>query len=453
MKLDIIVCAMMLAAMAIGYRSAFVFAMIYCWLEFLPYQHLSAGLFNSLPVQAAAAIITLVLYISVEKKELPRAFLGSILVLLLAGWITVTSSWAYAGEGAWIKWNWAVKVLIFASFLPLVLVSRERIEGLVLVLVLSIGANAITAGAKTLLSGGGYGYLRTLVPGNSGLGEGSTLAAVAAGTIPLVQYFVNKTIIIPQYGYIRYSFMSLNIMMVASIIGTHARAGLVALAVLALFYWFAARRKMLYPIFLAIGIVLIFPYLPSSWLDRMATTAEYAQEGSAAGRLVVWAWTWEFAKSNPFGGGFNAYIMNRAALEGLGDKVLAYHNIFFEMLGDQGYVGLVIFGAILLTYYWNLLKVRRQAKSNPELAWAGNLATSLVVGMTAFLAGSQFVANGFQSFHYVLLAISIGLRGVVHRELSRPMGATEPGQLPRMPLRQSIAQPIINNAVGNRIPH
>src|SRR3546814_20783070 len=79
---------------------------------------------------------------------------------------------------------------------------------------------------------------------------------------------------------------------------------------------------------------------------------------SASTRIAVWKWTWDYAKDHPGGGGFEAYLGNSLSyysqqLEGpaasqsvertlVVDKGRAYHSAYFELLGEQGYFGFVV---------------------------------------------------------------------------------------------------------------
>jgi O-antigen ligase len=88
----------------------------------------------------------------------------------------------------------------------------------------------------------------------------------------------------------------------------------------------------------------------------------------------------EFAKHNPFGGGFEAYRQNKvsyktintdyagknnAALEtnDIVEKGRAYHSAYFEMLGEQGYPGL---GLWLTLHLWGCGRWSRCAHAGPS---------------------------------------------------------------------------------------
>ena len=47
----------------------------------------------------------------------------------------------------------------------------------------------------------------------------------------------------------------------------------------------------------------------------METIKEHQADESAATRLAVWAWTWDYVQKHPFGGGFEMYRQNQIRYE------------------------------------------------------------------------------------------------------------------------------------------
>src|SRR3546814_2893866 len=109
--------------------------------------------------------------------------------------------------------------------------------------------------------------------------------------------------------------------------------------------------------------VASIPFLPQSFTERMETIESYKADQSASTRVAVWQWTWDYAKENPFGGGFDAYIQNHVRVVKAAtaydpdnpqeaepsvyeEKSRAYHSSYFEMLGEQGYPGLAMWLAL-----------------------------------------------------------------------------------------------------------
>ena len=180
------------------------------------------------------------------------------------------------------------------------------------------------------------------------------------------------------------------------------------------------------------GAVLLvaaaIPFLPQSYTQRMETLQDYRTDQSASTRVAVWAWTWDYAKDHPFGGGFEAYMQNRLRVEttgsnadagrpGAGDPVIhdeqsrAYHSAYFEMLGEQGYPGTLLWLLLHITGIVQMERVgRRYLKTRrAEEQWIAPLATALQHGHIVYMVGSLFVGIAFQPFIYMMLALEIGL--------------------------------------------
>jgi O-antigen ligase len=163
------------------------------------------------------------------------------------------------------------------------------------------------------------------------------------------------------------------------------------------------------------------PFLPSTFTNRMNTIKTYDADSSALTRLAVWQWTIGYAETHPFGGGFNAYLGNhirfdvKSAGDDPGSRVSvdqgrAYHSAYFEMLGEQGYVGLALWLAINLIGVVRMEILRKRYRDpDGDFAWAGPLAAALQTGHLVYLLGATFIAIAFQPFIYMLIGAQIGL--------------------------------------------
>jgi putative inorganic carbon (hco3(-)) transporter len=111
------------------------------------------------------------------------------------------------------------------------------------------------------------------------------------------------------------------------------------------------------------------------------------------------------------------------------DKFHDAHSIFFEVLGEQGYVGLVLF--LLMGLLTLLLASRtiRLAKGREDLQWAALLAGMLQVSLVGYVVGGLFLGLAYFDLPYSLLALVVATHGVVQKDLR---GARQPDGL-RLP--------------------
>lgn len=440
--------------MLLAFKRPFLFTLLYAYIDIVAPQRLSYFMLNQLSISLVAfALAVLGFLVSDEKRDVRISPRWALLILLLA-YCGYTTTVAIEPIPAQEKWSWVWKALVFAAFLPLLLKTRLRIEALALVMVLSASALIVTGGIKTLLGGGGYGSLVLLIDDNSGLYEGSIISCVAIAIIPLIVWLAQHGTIIKPDWKVRVYAGALIFAALLIPVGTQARTGLVCIAVLAVLFIRQTKRRFLYLTGAALVAAAAIPFLPSAFSDRMETIREYKTDESAATRLAVWKWTWEFVQEHPFGGGFDAYRINKVRYElpvvdengfdtgavdrrEVVDQARAYHSSYFEMLGEQGFPGLIIWLIIHVGGVWRMEVISRmyRKRNRPDESWVAPLARALQNAQIIYLVGSLFVGIAFQPFVYMLVGMQIGL----DTYLARRRG--EAAWIPIRNQRRSLQEP------------
>ncbi|MBL0915358.1 MAG: putative O-glycosylation ligase, exosortase A system-associated [Sphingopyxis sp.] len=419
---DLAFVAFLFAFIGIGFRKPFLFVLCFCYIDIVAPQRLSYFLINSIPISLIVFGLAILGWLAADDKRDTRWSGRQTLMVVLLFYCWMTTIYADFPVEAADKWSWVWKALIWAIFLPLTLRTKLRIEALALVLLLSAAAIAIAGGIKTAAGGGGYGALQLLLSENYGLYEGSTMSCVAISIIPLILWYRKHGTIFPSDWMVSLFCFALVFACALLPVGTQARTGLICLAVLAILSLRAVKHRILYMVGAGLLAAAAIPFLPQSYTERMETIRGYKSDQSASTRVAVWAWTWEYAKDNPFGGGFNAYLQNRVRVEKEASKPdevasvyeeesRAYHSAYFEMLGEQGYPGLGLWLLLHLTGLIQMERIRRRylRTRRGEEQWIAPLATALQHGHIVYLIGSLFVAIAFQPFIYMMLALEIGL--------------------------------------------
>jgi putative inorganic carbon (hco3(-)) transporter len=159
----------------------------------------------------------------------------------------------------------------------------------------------------------------------------------------------------------------------------------------------------------------------SAWNERVATIGDFQQENSAYTRILVWRWVLEFTATHPLGGGFQAYVTNHIEFPATETEpamiefARAYHSIYFEVLGEQGYPGLLMYLTITGLTFYKLNRTRKQARAYPELEWITSLSGALQSGLAVFLSAGAFVGIAFQPMYWYFIAMSISLNAYMWR--------------------------------------
>jgi probable O-glycosylation ligase (exosortase A-associated) len=428
---DLAFVAFLLAFIGLGFRRPFLFVLLYAYIDIVSPQRLTYWLLNSVQVSLIAFLLAFFGWAAADDKRGLIIAPRQALLFLLLIYCGVTTSVADFPLEALGKWDWVWKALVFAIFLPLTLRTRLRIEALALFMVLCAASIIIVGGIKTLASGGGYGVLNLMVSQNAGLYEGSTVACVAVAIIPVILWLAKHGTIYPPDWRVRVFAAALIFACLLIPVGTQARTGLVCIAALGVMMLRHTKRRLLYLGLVGAGLAIAIPNLPESYTKRMDTIQGYKADSSASTRIAVWKWTIDYARDHPWGGGFDAFRGNKLRIdktstEGSGgqtdvtktveyDQARAYHSAYFEMLGEQGYPGLLIWLAIHLGGLFSMERLRARTKKIAEAEWVSGLAGALFQAHVVYLVGALFIGIAFQPFVFMLIGLQIGLSTYARR--------------------------------------
>ncbi len=337
------------------------------------------------------------------------------LIGLFLIWTTVTSSFTISiAELVWGEWVQFLKITLFYFFTIAVLRSKLHINLMLWALALSIGFYGCLEGLKYIASGGGH-----RIAGLSGhvLGDRNELALAFNMVLPLLVYLIGIT----KTKWIKYALICAVSLNVVAIFGTYSRGGLLALFIVGGYFWWQSKQKFLYAFLVILVVSVSIEFLPSSWHDRMDTIETADQDLSFLGRVLAWKHAVLVANDNIItGGGFKAgqvsyiwrsydaagnfnYIIETGHLSHVGFK--AAHSIYFQVLGEHGYIGLLLFLGILLTAFRKASAIIKRAKLTNQDIETVNLCRLLKVSLLAYCAGGAGVSLAYFDMLYALLAI------------------------------------------------
>jgi probable O-glycosylation ligase (exosortase A-associated) len=404
-----------------GLIAPFALGLGYVWVDTFTPQDVAYSIVNEIPVSEIMAIAAIAAYLLLDRKRPPAMNLITILVAAMAAWITFTTFIdPVRPVDAFGKWNWAFKTVVFSGFMPLMFRSRVQIEAFLQIYIFSLAGQFLPFAAKTILSGGRYGVNYGLVEGNGGLAEGSRLATVCLLIIPIIIYLLRHTIILPRHRIVRIGYIGMVVACLIACFGTYERTALVGVAVLAAGLVLRSRHRLIYAGICAAAITIGSSYVLASnseWVARMKTITNYSQDQSAYLRILVWRWTLDFVKTHPYGGGFNAFMVNEVKIPGTREnpdgivfKARAFHSIYFEVLGEHGWVGLGIFLSLFASSFLALRAAALRAKRLVGMEWCHDLARMLQISLLVVMSCGAFIGIAFQAEIYYLFALAVMLR-------------------------------------------
>jgi len=194
-----------------------------------------------------------------------------------------------------------------------------------------------------------------------------------------------------------------------AVLGSQSRGALLAVAAMSVFLWLKARNKIVFGLFLFGSLVSAIMFMPDVWETRMRSIENYEEDGSAMGRINSWTMAYNLANARPIvGGGFEIYT--RRVFQEYApnpEDVHSAHSIYFQMLGEHGYVGLLLFLALGLMGWVTARRVIARSRDVPENAWAGHLARSIQVSLIGFGVGGAFVNISYWELQYYELVLLV----------------------------------------------
>lgn len=425
--IDLALFGFIAAMLLLGVRRPFLWVLTYLYIDVLQPQEIGWSITPALPLSLIAFCAAFAGWLLADPKHGARFSLRQGLLLALLALCAFTTAHADFPVEAAEKWAWVWKALVFAIFLPLTLTTRLRMEAVALTMVLTAGAIIIGGGIKTAMGGGGYGTLALFVNDNNGMYESSTIAMVAIAIVPLILWLAKHGTIFRPDWRVRLYAGALIFACLLIPIGTEARTGLLCIAVLGVLMLRDVKRRLVYLGAGAALALLALPFVPQSYYERMGTLEAHEEDTSASTRIAVWEWTLDYVSEHPLGGGFDAYRGNQFTYklpvttesgnirsiqyEQHTDQARAYHSAVFEMLGEQGWPGLILWLWIHALGLWQMERIRRgwRKRSADGETWQAPLASALQAGQVIYLVGALFQGIAYQPFILMLLGLQMGL--------------------------------------------
>lgn len=408
---DIAVTAILVALTIIALRRPDIGVLAWTWVSMMNPHRLTWDFAFDLPFAMMVALATFVgLLFYKGEKRMPKAA-PVILLLLFDLWMVVTHFAGFHPELVEDKAIAILKIQVMIFVTLWVLHSRQHINWFAAVVALSVGFFGVKGGVFTILKGGNY---RVWGPPGSLLEGNNEIALALIITIPLIFYFYR----ISANKWLKRGLLATMILCAAAALGSQSRGALLALAAMAMVLWWRSDKKLFFGTMMAVVGLTLVALMPSTWEDRMSTIGTYEQDLSAMQRIDVWRMTWHLALANPItGGGMGIYTddvnarYNPAPIGGLRNA----HSIYFSVLGEHGFVGLLLFLAIWISVWSACAQVRRETRDRPGESWAFWLASMVQVSLVGYLVGGAFLYLAYADFPYNLLIVSALLADYVKR--------------------------------------
>lgn len=381
----------------------YVGLLMWSWLGYMNPNRLCYGFAISFPwVQLVAVVTLLSFFLSKERKSIPWSATSVLLVIFLL-WTGLTTVFAVVPDSAWDAWLEFAKILVMVFVTLAMVTSRERMHGLVWIIAVSLGYYGFRGGIFTILTGGAN---HVLGPPASFIADNNALALALCMTLPLMRYLQLHS----SRKFVRLGLAAGMLLTGVAVLGTYSRGGLIALAVVSAALFLKSRGRVAVLLVVLVVAVTAYHFMPPEWTARMGTLQQASETASGESRIQSWKFAANVAIHHPLlGGGFNDYESTPfwQAYAPDGAKQRAIHSIYFRVLSEQGFPGLILFLALLFASWRSCSRVRRKARDSPEQRWAYDLASMLQVALVAYLAAGAFLPMTYFDLTYQLMALCV----------------------------------------------
>ena len=419
---DLVLAALIAALVPAILARPHVGLLAYVWVSLMAPHRLAFGFAQEIPWAQLLFLLTLARWLASGERKLPLWGPLSTVLAAFTALFALSTAQAWAPEPAAEKLDFALKIVL-ALVLTTILIDRpERLRQLVWVVTLSIAFYGIKGGLFVLATGGAH---QVLGPQPSLMADNNGIALALVMMLPLLQYLYETS----RAFWLRAALLAASGLTALAVLGTWSRGGLLALVAMAAVLWWRSRAKLPLALLGGCAALALALVMPDAWYAKMGTIDEYDQDVSAQLRFTAWSYATEVALQSPWlGGGFRVFVLNNIR-HGAGgsSEYLNAHSIYFEVLGELGFLGLALFLALLLGGMLTAGRLMRRERERPDLHELARLGAALQVSLVGYAVGGALLNMAFFELFYHLLAILI----VADRlSLAAPAPRAEPAAAP-----------------------
>ena len=387
------------------------------WITLIAPNNYLYGAANSLPTYLGLFVpLAVSLCICHKQQRLPfLPIMWIMLLFLLQGLISTVSCPPTNSAGSWNQLVLLWKITITMLFILIIVVDRVTIHSVIIAWALGLGFHGVSNGLKYIVTGGGH-----LVAGIPQLGDNNTFGMVMLMVAPIA-YYVFRVL---QNNIIRFGFLGVSVLSAVTALGTLSRGALIALVAVDVLMVLRSKHKIRNLIISVVIAGLGMTFMTDKWAKRMDTIETANQDSSFMGRVGQWKLSYVIAIDNPLTGvgysGISNTVIWKSYLPSYhrtfpGDTTdpgggLVAHSIIFQVLGDLGFPGLLMFLTLLLVSFRNLSAIRRASKQDADLFWMRDLANALELSLTAFVVGGLALSAAYYECFYIMIAIIAATR-------------------------------------------
>lgn len=446
---DILLASIVSALLLMVFKHPVIGAYLWAWLGLMNPHKMTFGFARTLPWALLAAIFTLLAVAMTKKRQaVPMTSIVVVQVLLVLH-MGFTSFFSLAsGSVPLDRFIFVFKIHLMLIVTWMLVCDAKQLRWLIWIVTMSVGFFGIKGGVWTIMTGGGG---RVWGPPGGMLEGNNELAVALVMLLPMV-YYLRQT---EPNKWVRHALIFAGVTMVFAVLGSQSRGALLGLLAMSFFLGIKGKHPVRTSLALLVFVALAIGFMPDTWSGRMESIQSYKADGSAMSRIWSWTTLWNAALDRPLiGAGFgadNAVVFGRyAPMDGefavFRGSVFVAHSIYFQMLGEHGFVGLGLFLLLGAVTWLSAGRLARQSKDDPEFgSWMPLLMRMVQVSLVGYGAGGAFLSLAYLDVPYYIMGFVVTAAALVRNRakalVSAPANATAAAgrpPLPAVPTRSSF---------------
>lgn len=399
---DLLITAIVAGTLPLVLKHSYIGVLLWTWLSLMNPHRLAWGFAAHMPFAAATAGVTLISLITTrDPRKLP---LNAIVYTLIAfvAWMSLTTLTAIDPSQSLPWLTRVLKIQLMTLVALAVLHEKRHLQLFIWMTVIALGFFGVKGGLFTLATGGHY---RVWGPSGSFIADNNALALAIIMVIPLMYYLRQQA----TKAATRWGLAIGMLLSSLAALGSQSRGAFLAISAMLFLLWWRSPYKLRFGVPAVILVFSFLAFMPESWVDRMETIKNYQADASAMGRINAWWTMFRVANNRPVGGGFRCYtpeVFKRfAPYQDIAPK--AAHSIYFEVLGEHGWVGLGLFLTLWLLVWRTAAQLRVLTRKDPRLRWIFDLAGMCQVSLVGYAVGGAFLSLAYFDLPYDILIMIV----------------------------------------------
>jgi len=423
---DFIVLAIIFGSVPICLINPYFGVLMWYWVTYFNPHRFTWSFAYDFPVAMVVALPTVVGTVFAKKSIRSLAQLESILLLCLWAWFALSYVHAqnvplFAANmpDAAYEMGHITKIFLFTFVMMMLVTTKSRARGVMLVTAASLGLLAVKGALFGLRTEGGS---RVWGPPDSFLSDNNAFGLALNMCLPLLFFLARKE----KNRWMRLGLRITFACTVLVILLTYSRGAVLGLGVVVVAIILKTRHKMLAAVLLVVAAFFVFAFAPDAWMNRMSGFMHGNLDASAEQRLVSWGTAWRFSHDYPITGGSFDVLPNVDVFQRYQPRPLPLgflssgpHSIYFQLLADQGYVGLGLFLFLIGSCFWSLWRIRVAARKLPPAQYLVDYTNMIEASILGFMVSGAFLGFVYLDVIYQMIGMTVVLKVLLRKEVEK----------------------------------